>query len=419
MLDKIPRLQTIFPGFDSWPDSLDRGRSLNLGLLQRLFRRVVENLAEVALVCFIDALDECPEDQVREMVEFLEELGESAANAGTDFRICLSSRHYPHITVNRSLQIILEDQEGHSSDISRYLASKLKAGQGKQWEQIKSEILTKAAGVFLWVVLVVQILNRESDQGRVQELRNRLRKLPADLYLLFEDTLTRDGEHLSELLLCIPWLLFAERPLNRKEFHFAILAGESNSPAVQWNREEWTVVDMERFILSCSKGLAGITSVKNTKAKNTRVQFIHESVREFFLKEKGFSKLCPDITGNFEGISHERLKRCCYRYLSVDLHKHLSPGEVLPKPTSEEGTRLRDTIASDFPFLFYALRHVLLHADTASKHGIAQDDFIRTFDSVTWVRADNALCRSLIHRHTEEVQAPYLLAEMNCPNLIS
>lgn len=63
--------------------------------------------------------------------------------------------------------MILEGQEDHVQDIAKYLNSELRAENGKQFGAIKEEILIKASEIFLWVALVVQILNREYDHGRV------------------------------------------------------------------------------------------------------------------------------------------------------------------------------------------------------------------------------------------------------------
>ena len=118
----------------------------------------------------MDALDECLEDQARNIIEFFESLGEITMSTAIHFHICFSSRHYPHITVKRGLQLILESQLGHSDDISSYLTSKLKIGESEQAKQIPNQIVQKASGIFLWVVLVVQVLNKEYDKCRVHTL---------------------------------------------------------------------------------------------------------------------------------------------------------------------------------------------------------------------------------------------------------
>ena len=71
---------------------------------------------------------------------------------------------------------------------------------------------------------------------------------------------------------------------------------------------------MEKFILSCSKGLAEVT-----KTKDQTVQFIHESVRDFLLQRNGLSKLQSDLANNVAGSSKERLKQCCHRYITINM----------------------------------------------------------------------------------------------------
>lgn len=57
----------------------------------------------------IDALDECDEHQIRDMLSFFGRLGRIATTAATQFQVCFSSRHYPHITITHGLSIILQD----------------------------------------------------------------------------------------------------------------------------------------------------------------------------------------------------------------------------------------------------------------------------------------------------------------------
>lgn len=99
--------------------------------LKRIFILAIQNLKQYRLVCFIDALDECEEDEIRDLVVFLENLGQLAISSQIRFNICLSSRHYPHIFINHGVQLILEGQEGHDQDIAKYLNSELRAGNGQ------------------------------------------------------------------------------------------------------------------------------------------------------------------------------------------------------------------------------------------------------------------------------------------------
>ncbi|KAL1969787.1 hypothetical protein VTN77DRAFT_7296 [Rasamsonia byssochlamydoides] len=232
LLERVPELQNVFDQLESTTLSHGATPAWNLENLKELFGCAVRNLSKhQRLACIIDALDEC--------------------------------------------------DEGHSQDISNYLQSELRIGRSQQAEQIRAEILKKASGIFMWVVLVVQILNREYDNGRIHALKRRLQDIPTDLHELFRDILTRDCQNQDELLLSIQWILFAKRPLKPEELYFAIISGiEPRDPNV-FDLSQVTQEDMGRFILSSSKGLA-----ETTISKSRTVQFIHESVRETFFSKK-------------------------------------------------------------------------------------------------------------------------------------
>ena len=376
--------------------------------LQNLFTAAIQSLGQHRLTCFIDALDECEEGQIRELVAFLERLDQIAIDSQTHFHVCLSSRHYPHISIKNGVQLTLEGQEGHEEDIARYLSSELKGG--KQSDAIKEEILKRSSGIFLWVVLVVQILNKEYDHGRVHALRRRLREIPDGLDKLFEDILTRDKENMEELVLCLQWILYAKRPLKREEVYHAILSGTDPEALSVSMSEEITAQDMERFILSCSKGLA-----ETTKLKAQTVQFIHESVRDFLLGKNGFNKLKLEL--GF-GLSQDRLKQCCYKYMEIDTSEYLTPNMALPVASSEEAKSLRELVSEKLPFLDYAVRNVLYHADVAGGQGISQKAFVENFGLRNWIMLDNLFQKYQVRRHTSNASLLYIVAEKNFSNLV-
>ncbi|KAI4282990.1 MAG: hypothetical protein L6R38_002516 [Xanthoria sp. 2 TBL-2021] len=233
LLRALPDIQEILDHFTPVQDAdtID----WHIGRLRSLFAAAIQRLGERHLICFIDALDESDEDQIRDLVVFLEELGRPATSSPINFRVCLSSRHYPHISISKAIEMTLEGQEGHDQDISKFLSSELKAGNGTVFEAIKDEILKRASGIFLWVALVVQILNKEYDHGRVHSLRRRLKEIPDGLDKLFEDILTRDNAHFEELILCLQWILYAERPLKREELYYAILSGTDEEALTPWD----------------------------------------------------------------------------------------------------------------------------------------------------------------------------------------
>ncbi|KAI9697547.1 MAG: hypothetical protein M1820_007746 [Bogoriella megaspora] len=416
LLQKLPKLQ----------NALDSLKLSNTGdwavdVLKERFLLALESLGQNRLFCFVDALDECPEDQVRDMIAFFEDLNRREASDLIRIHVCFSSRHYPHITISTGLQLVLENQEGHSGDINSYLFTELKIGKSKKAQDIRAIILEKASGVFLWVVLVVRILNKEYDRGQIHALRKRLHDIPTELDELFKDILMRDGQNVQELLLCIQWILYGKRPLKKEEFYYAVLSGQDPQFLSAWDVEEVAIDDMERFILSTSKGLAEMT-----RSKSPTVQFIHESVREFLLQKDALANIWPDFRGMSEGSTHDRLKDCCYKYMTVDLSPHANiaaPFSTASKKKmagsrNAEAAVFRDQMRDKFPFLDYAVQHVLHHADIAESGGITQKNFVKNFATDVWIKLANLFQKHDVRRYTPKVSLLYICTDRNLPYLI-
>lgn len=416
LLENVPETQVVL-------DALGPPLTIELQIsgwsierLKDLFRDAVQRVKNWKVACFIDALDECPEDAIRDMVRFFENLGEENAAAQRRFNVCFSSRHYPNISIEKAATLVLEDQEGHGQDLEIYVKSQMKWGKGRLIGEIKTEILQRASGIFLWVVLVVGILKKEHDGGRKHALRKRLDEIPDGLDELFKDIITRDGRNLDDLLLCLQWILYAKRPLKREELYFAILAGSDLEWLTAWDPEEYTTDDMENFILDSSKGLAELTKATKTKAQT--VQFIHESVRDFLLKENGLRHLQSDIPENPSSASHHRLWECCQNYLDMCVYPE--------GPPSDEG---QTTLEQKFPFVSYAAGYIFDHAELALVDEHQQDFFVRewhfsrepdkrSFSLLRWIDIHNILERHRIRRYSESASLLYIFAEKNLRNLI-
>lgn len=413
LLKQRPALQDVFESLEL-ATRTSESPQWSVECLKALFEQAVQSLEGSPLTCFIDALDECDEQQIRDMISFFERLGELAQGAGIKFRVCLSSRHYPHI-ISKGQDLILEGQEGHTQDIHCYLNSELKIGDGKLAERIREELLEKASGVFMWIVLVVGILNKEYASGRTHMLRQRLGKIPGDLHELFRDILTRDENNRGEMLLCIQWVLFAKQPLKPEQLYFAILCGIDPEILSECNPDEITSEVMRRFILDSSKGLADVTLTKIGT-----VQFIHESVKDFLLKENGLREIWSTIGSNFRGESHERLKESCQAYIDMNITACQDLGVDQPRILSQMAAKIREVVNKRFPFLEYATQNVLFHADAAKESGINQDTFIHKFQSARfeWIALNNVFEKHEVRRCNENASLMYILAERDMGALV-
>ncbi|KAJ6440942.1 Delta(8)-fatty-acid desaturase [Purpureocillium lavendulum] len=413
LLESFPDLQEVVDNLHVAP--LDQNcRCPPLDILQGLFANAVSSLGQRSFTCFIDALDECDEQQVRDMVSFFEELGQMATECNVQLRICFSSRHYPYIYIRHGLRLKLEDESGHEEDLAKYVRGRLEADTGNSGplvDDIRKTILEKATGVFMWVVLVVDILNKEFRKGRIPAVRKRLAEIPNELSDLFKDMLRRDNENMSDLLLCIQWILYGKRPLKREEFYCAMWSGISSEDLAACDFGDVTCDAMDRFVVSTSKGIAEVT-----KSKSYTVQFIHESVRDFLVKDNGLRDLWPELGDDVESISHESLKQCCQTYIELNMAACVPIRERLQEP-GFDAVQAREAASEKVPFLEYAAQHVLYHANGAATR-ISQDRFLAQFPLSGWLNLVNMFERYKIRRYTSHASFLYILAEKGFSRLI-
>ncbi|KAH6637880.1 ankyrin repeat domain-containing protein [Boeremia exigua] len=382
LLSSLPALQGVFDSLAPPTAKISENHPWTVDSLQTLLETAILSLGDSSVI--------------RGMIHFLERVGGLAHSRGVHFQVCFSSRHYPFITIRNGLELVLERQEEHSQDITNYIEAELHIGKSKIAQQVRAELQEKASGVFMWVVLVVNILNKESDRGQIHKLRQKVREIPGDLNDLIRDILTRDTHNKDELILSIQFILFARQPLSPEQLYYAILSGIEPDAVTARDPEEFTEEVIQRFILNSCKGLA-----EATVSTNRSIQFIHESIRDFLLKENGLGEIWPEYGDNFQGQSHERLKQCCLNQLRVDIATPLKIPNDLPEASSQPAAYLRESATQAFPFLEYAVHNVLYHADKAAQcGGISQTDFLENFPLLRWVKLDNLFMRDQSCRRT-------------------
>ncbi|EXJ62786.1 hypothetical protein A1O7_03225 [Cladophialophora yegresii CBS 114405] len=371
--------------------------------LQGFLTDVVESLGDRTLDVFIDALDEGDETDVRHLVTFLEELSQRAVSCPTSLRICLSSRHYPHISIRKGLYLVMEHQDGQRDDIDRYVRLRLHGDEGRGTNELREKVCQKSSRVFLWVVLVVPMLNELYDHGLVAAMEARLEGLPDTLDGLFAEILARNAEGIDSSVLLLQWVLFSSRPLSPVELYLGMQSALASSPiGGATSIAEETV---ERYLLNCSRGLTEVT-----RTEPPLVQFVHEAVRDFLLGENGFKKIDTRLAGNVKGISHEQLHTACLRYFDQCL------------PLNNPVYR-REDLPQTFPFANYAVRFMFSHADVAEASGIPHREFLRRFQSngshdfLKWIQFWNSFQPWEAEQYTIAVHLLYILAKRNLVDL--
>lgn len=183
---KLARLPSEIPSHvsinikrDGWP----------VPTLQNYLREILIALPkEKSLVCFIDALDESEEDDIRFVLNHMEDLRALSVSQHINFLICFASSHYPNFTIPHHRPFNLDEQTRHRDDMSQYMASTLRV-EDSLGKDILQSTNSRSDGVFLWAVLTVRILNKMSDTGATRsQLLSRLR---AKFPIVFKTFLAR------------------------------------------------------------------------------------------------------------------------------------------------------------------------------------------------------------------------------------
>lgn len=392
------------------------GHEWTIESLEILIEEAASRLGDRNVKLFIDALDECNESEIAAVVSFMVQL---CASAGPHIQTCLAIRHYPKIHIPTGLVMNLDKRDGHTKDIAEYIKNELHIGITRSGLKARRDLERKACGVFMWVVLVVRELNEVFKKGKMHLLQKRLEEIPEDLDSLFKELITRNTvEGPEALCTCIGLLLFARRDLSIRELYAAILlVTEPESKNSFWDEFDIPHELMCEFINDASKGLAELGyqeketpmppitpmgPIRSWKAgdwisveerfkrfsdpnfarnprtgtcwrhvfddaispsngkKEPTYQLIHETVKDFFLRNK-LNHLFPEdvVTMNFAEEGNERLKQMCLG--------------LLESPSDPE---------KEHPMQRYAATHLFDHAEESQLIGIDQSRELERFEKL-------------------------------------
>ncbi|KAI0198265.1 hypothetical protein F4808DRAFT_472890 [Astrocystis sublimbata] len=404
LLDRVPNLLLLdHPLLRSW--DYKTSSAWDDGVLRELFSHVVTGLSQNPLFCFVDALDECDTSQVRGIIRCFESLGRFALENNIHFFVCFSSRHYPAISTHIGLTLVLENQDGHRQDLENYISRQLDIAAEQDAKGIRNALLEKSARIFMWVALVVNILNEDCEGGRAFGLKDRLEQIPPGLPDLFRSIIGKDKGKGGDLLLSILWILYAEHSLSPAEYYYAMEAGTriEKQQLSDFGLQGATIAQMKKYASYSSKGLAEVT-------ESNTVQFIHESVRDFLIKDRGLFELWPQSEPNLENKGNDRLKEICYDYMQ---RQSMQVNRLYATPTAEHYQTA--PFKEKLSFLRYAVKNCLYHANEAAIT-VSQEDFLRTFNLQVWIETYSSLCAK--DHFSSSASIFYVLADQGHARLI-
>jgi len=319
--------------------------------MRKLFIDVINSLIGQRITIYIDAIDECDSGGSRDIAYFLRELTDSAYGSGVHLNVCFSGRHFPLVSLRDCLEICVEDF--NTPDMALYVDQRLSMGLSSEQMgsvvALRDAILTKASGVFLWVVLAVDRLLKDYNRGaNIGSLALQLNEIPAALGELFTDLLSNNREDSGTTVRFFQWAILAAPNMRLREWRHILgfVRCGSFKSLEDWKKSPWYPENdkqLERQINDISMGLVQVIAGRHTsgdfpveaqgaedwdsigagagslieEGETRTVQVVHQSVREYFLLENGFSTLSPVATGDPIALGHTAIIHSCFDYMCL------------------------------------------------------------------------------------------------------
>ena len=343
--------------------------------LQDMFQRcILQSSAKVTL--FVDALDECESTSAaRDLLDLLTDLGHGYGTHRSRLRVCASSRHYPNVGVAEPLQITVE--RTNQTDIASFVRKKLRRLVTDS-DDLSSNIASRAEGIFLWALLVLTKIRAAVEDGEPQKtLYTIIELVPRRLERLFQELIDStpviEREQRNHLVL---WVLFAKRPLSLSEINHALAFRVEYATYMHYTKSDDFVrtEQMKRLLAKRSRGLVEAVDVQERHDETAepiqafRVQFIHESVRQFILSKHKTLLLDSDMKGSISGVAHNILARSCLNYIKAIFTELGNTNDTVgqSKWTSFESEQ------HCAGYTEYATKYGFEHAEAAEANGFPQ-----------------------------------------------
>jgi hypothetical protein len=302
------------------PETYPR-RSWTLHYTRRALKDLFElNVGKIAF--FIDGLDEHSGDHT-DIIQLFESI------QSPNLKLCLSSRPLVdfHDAFHNCPKLKLQDLTFHDVKIyvddtlaENKMMKVLSISEPIQAPQLVHEIVSKADGVFLWVMLVVRsLLSGLRNKDRIADLQRRLKLIPTEISALYYYMLTHiqpfyleEGSRLFQIMSTSRnledsvtlWLTHGgPEPLSMLGMYFANLDPTTvsiHAPITELSEAEGRVkIDvMDHRLKACCAGLLEMGSsrslnplrkhyfyshdvVMEAECGNRRVEFLHRSTKDY------------------------------------------------------------------------------------------------------------------------------------------
>ncbi|KAI0882899.1 ankyrin repeat-containing domain protein [Annulohypoxylon maeteangense] len=305
-------------------------RYLTAQFLEEMVLNAIKGMpAENKILILVDGLDECEDglSDLNSIANILNSIADS--QEGRSVRICFSCRSLEPYNFNQiSGSFNLHEHNG--PDIVRFVDDHWESmpsmsNYNNEITTLKSWVVSRADGIFLWVRLVLERIQKALATGATVSEIKTIIDTPNQLHGLFSMLIDRiETEFLDESRTMFSIILAAKRPLSLREFRVVLALKDSYFESQEELYRSPTFIQndgiMKRRIQSRCGGLVEIKTTGDLSQagedwlENNTVQFIHQSVKDFLIQPNERSIIIPDLD-TLVRYGHIVLGSACTNYL--------------------------------------------------------------------------------------------------------
>lgn len=348
--------------------------------LWEAFGRIASTLAK-PVYCVVDGIDECTDYNHTVSMTIMQILGKSP-----ELRILLLGR--PHVfqahSANSPFMAIRITSAMLSQDIEALINDEVAKSDILSLPEFRKNVYKtlkdKSDGMFLWVRLMVDDLNKSSSKP---ELSERLQNLPCGLEKAYQLLFLHLSERLDkyELRLAQTTLAFTAtscRPLHFDELRYAFAMHCRSLEAMAQPLEHYLLLQPPHRILDVTGGLISMT--------DGALRLIHSSVKEFLIRPEDQWVCGPDMAVvDFRVdimLTHRYIAWLCLDYINLEMdEKNISKSEM---------SQSTQTLSDSYPLLGYATMYTFFHLNrSGSPCSITLskiENVLKSTQSLLWIQ---------------------------------
>ncbi|GAW17430.1 hypothetical protein ANO14919_068870 [Xylariales sp. No.14919] len=316
----------------------------NFSELWSLLLECATTLGAGEIVCALDALDECKEEDRNIIIDKLREFFSGTRRASRPCRLKFFITSRPYDTIERPFGSFISpfclrlDGDNHSAaiseDIDRVIDHEIPKRMGHFTKENRQRISERLKGIgnrtYLWLRLTFCIFSQNpSDYDRPSDIEALLNNLPDEHAKAYEEILNRKKSKYTRVLFQL--MLAAKTPLSVDEANYALTLATAKTPFSSHSMLKGALWDTGSFI-STAKNFCGLL----IDFHDSKLSFIHQTVREFLID-------CPREYGTWHWRGSFKLPEChavisrsCIDYLSI---QKLDDQAVYPAPPNAKPLR--------------------------------------------------------------------------------